>query len=437
MFKHIKNIVYLHGNQKSKQEIKMAVLKIYSDIATQEEKVWYQWYGLDAVCYQDIEKFCEGIPEDDNEIDIRLYCNGGSCMEGWAIYDKLRQSGKDITVTVEGKAASMATVIMMAAEKKKRMCYQNASICVHNPWMDGYYLGQCTADDLQKAADNLREEQNRIRDLYVERCGCGKKEIQDLMDEDKYINPERAKELGLIGKILQPISASARAYRNKEEFFNSKIDMKQDKTEQTEVSKSWLEKVLAFFGKEKPEDVRFDLTLNTANGEQITVERESGNPQVGDKAKPDGAWLMPEGETIVIENGKITEIREEQQGNAAAQAAVSDGEGTRDPTDGRIAELEASVAQLTAERDALQAQLADVQSQLTEAQAHARTKEEERVINAVLKAGGVEALEQWQSQYQPALRTPQTKKAQEQAMSRDETKNAIMEKIAAFNKKKK
>lgn len=409
----------------------MAVLKIYSDIATQEEKVYYQWWGLDAVCYQDIDKFFEGMPEDDNEIDIRMYCNGGSCMEGWAIYDRLRQSGKDISVTVEGKAASMATVIMLAAEKKKRRCFANASFLVHNPWVDAGYLGRATADDLQRAADSLREEQDKIRDVYVERCGCGKKEIQDLMDEDKWINVDRAKELGLVGKVLQPISASASAYKSMEEFFNNNMTTKMNQQTQTEgqaqVSQSWLDKVLKFFGKKTPEEVTFDITLTAADGRQFDVERDEGKPQVGDKAKPDGSYLMPEGETIVIDGGKITEIRPAEDSNASAGVAVGDGRESAEMLAARVAELENSVAELKNERDTLMAQL-------EEAKKNARTDEERRIVDAVQKAGGVEALEKWSSSYKPAHRTPQTKRTDEQAMSREEGKNAIIERMKAFNK---
>lgn len=411
----------------------MATLKIYSDIASQEEKIWYQWYGLDAVCYQDIDKFFEAMPEDDNEIDIRLYCNGGSCMEGWAIYDRLRQSGKDISVTVEGKAASMATVIMLAAEKKKRKCFANASFLVHNPWCDAGYLGRATADDLQRAADNLREEQEKIRDLYVERCGCGKKEIQDLMNEDKWIYPERAKELGLVGKVLMPISASASAYRSKEEFFNFNNKTMGNQTQTTEqkaqVSQSWLDKVLKFFGKNTPEEVTFDITLTAADGRQFDVERDEGKPQVGDKATPDGSYLMPEGETIVIDGGKITEIRPAEDSNAAAGAADGNGKESAEMLVQRVAELESSVAALETERDTLKAKL-------EEAKKNARTEEEQRIVDAVRKAGGVEALEQWSSTYKPAQRTPKTNRADEEALSREEGKNAIMERMKAFDKKK-
>ena len=420
----------------------MAILKIYSDITSKEDKVWYQWFGLDAVCFEDVDKFCESIPEDDNEIDIRLFCNGGSCMEGWAMYDRLRQTGKDITVTVEGKAASMATVILMAAKKEKRRCYQNASLCVHNPWMDAYYLGQATADDLQKAADNLREEQNRILDLYVERCGCDRDEMQALMDEDKYIDPERAKELGLVGEILQPISASKSIFS---EQIKQLMQMEQNK-EEVKVSKGWLDKVLAFFGKKNPEDVTFDMTLNSADGTQITVEREEGNPQVGDKASPDGSWLMPDGQTIVIEGGKITDIipADQNQGNAGgAQVTNASGEETGAPQAEEVAQLQASIAALEAERDQLQAQLTeaqgqvtDLQAQLTEAQAQAITEEQQRLLSALELAGGEQALAKISSQYEPATREPNTRQAQQQGMTRQEGKDAILSKLKAMKGKK-
>ena len=424
----------------------MAILKIYSDITSKEDKVWYQWFGLDAVCFEDVDDFCNSIPEDDNEIDIRIFCNGGSCMEGWAMYDRLRQTGKDISVTVEGKAASMATVIMMAAPKEKRKCYQNASLCVHNPWMDGYHLGQATADDLQKAADNLREEQNRILDLYVERCGCNRDEMQALMDEDKYIDPERAKELGLVGEILQPISASKSVFND---LIIKARQMEQNKTQEgkAQVSQGWLDKVLAFFGKTKPEDVTFDITLSAADGTQITVEREEGEPQVGDKASPDGSWLMPEGETIVIDGGYITEIIPADQnkgnGEGGASGMSSEGRGTENPLEAKVTELQATVAQLEAERDQLQAQLTeaqgqvtDLQAQLQQAQAKAITEEQQRLLNALELAGGEAALAQISSQWQPQQREPKTAQVQKQGMSREEGKNAILSRLNAVKGKK-
>lgn len=57
------------------------------------------------------------------------------------------------------------------------------------------------------------------------------------------------------------------------------------------------------------------LDLSTADGGTLTVEREEGDPQVGDTASPDGEHLMPDGSTIVVEGGVISEIRDPEEEN--------------------------------------------------------------------------------------------------------------------------
>ena len=61
----------------------MAKLRIYNDIDSQDNKFWYQWWGGDCVYFQDIDAFAASIPKDDDSIDMRIFCNGGSVVEGW------------------------------------------------------------------------------------------------------------------------------------------------------------------------------------------------------------------------------------------------------------------------------------------------------------------------------------------------------------------
>lgn len=379
----------------------MAILKLYNDIQTEQEKNICQWWGdVEGVCYKDIDEFIGQMDKDDNEIDIRIFCDGGSVLEGWAIYDKLRATGKEITATIEGKAASMATVILMAAPKERRKAYKSAQVCVHNPWVPGYSLGeQMTADDLQKAADNLKEQQEKILDLYVERCGCDRDEMQALMDEDKYIDVERAKELGIIGEIIAPASA-----KKKGVMFNNKKEMQmaEVKDEKVEVKASVWERIKAKLGIEKVEDLETDevkgMDLSTADGGTLTVEREEGDPQVGDKASPDGEHAMPDGSTIVVKDGVISEIK------------PKDGkEEDDDEKDDKDAEIEA----LKQENEELKGKLAI-------AEAKAKTTDELRILNAVKIAGGEKALAKLSSNYKPEGRKPEGKRVQEQVEAKSE-----------------
>ena len=371
----------------------MAVIKIYNDIQTEDEKAESRFWGLsEGICFKDIDEFCESIPEDDNEIEVRLHCSGGSCIEGWSIYDRLRATGKEITCIVEGNAASMATVILMSAPKERRKAYNSAQICVHNPWVQNWCLDNAlTADDLKKHENALREQQEKILNLYVERCGCDKEEMQALMNEDKYIGVEEAKQLGLISEIIAPISA-----RKQNRVLNNKKQeqMKKKKDEKVEVKASVLNRVLAKLGLTSIEEFAKGMELSATDGTVLTIEREEGEPQVGDVASPDGEFVMPDGKTIVVENGVITEIKEDSKG------AKNEGEDEQT----RIEELEKEVEEL-------KERIVELEKENETAKANAKTTEDLRILNAVKIAGGEKALAKISSNYKPDGRKPDGSKA--------------------------
>lgn len=388
----------------------MAKLKIYNDITTEEEAIFYQWDGRQSVCFKDVDTFCESIPEDDNVIDLRIFCDGGNVIEGWAIYDRLRATGKDISVIVEGKAASMATIIMMAAPKDKRKAYSNTIFKVHNPWIDGFYLHEVNADGLRKAADDLQREQDKMLDLYEERCECSREEMQALMDEDKWIGTDEAIRMGLIAEVIPPISAKANYVINK--------NMK-NKKNMVSVEQTWLDKVLSYFGKAKVEDVVFGLSLTTTDGQTINVEREEGEPQVGDAASPDGTFTLEDGRIITIENGVITDIK-------SAVSGTGDGDGGNGgettATDDDVDALRSRVAELEAE-------VANLKSQLEESAKNAKSAEDKAILSAVKLAGGIKALDKLKSNYNPVQRNAMSGKVQEHAMGREEGCKAILANI--------
>lgn len=381
----------------------MAVLKIFNDIQTENEKNFCKYFGeAEGVCFKDVDEFCEAIPKGDNAIDVRIHCDGGSVVEGWGIYDRLRATGKDITCTVEGNAASMATVILMAAPKERRRAYKNAQICVHNPWVPSYALGNTlTAAELEKAASDLKETQEKMLDLYVERCECNRDEMQALMDEDKYIGVDRAMELGLIGEIIAPASAKKQGL-----VFNNKKEKKMaEKNEKVEVKASLLDRALAKLGLKNIEELAKGLDLSTSDGQTLTVEREDGEPQIGDKASPDGTFEMPDGKTIVVKDGVITDIQTSSSGGDEG------GEGS---------ELEKRVAELENEVKELQEKLESSENARKQAEAMAKTQEDLRILNAVKIAGGEKALANISSSYKPEPRKPEGTNASKKAEGQED-----------------
>lgn len=364
----------------------MATLKIFNDIVGEEEKIMLQnWEGMDGVCYKDIDEFISSMADDDNVIDIRIHCRGGDCVEGWAIYDKLRRSGKKITCTVEGECSSMATIILLAAPLERRFAYKNAHFCIHNPAlccpeMDWYT--RLTADNLEKnidqlkvQADNLRMEEKKMLDLYVQRTTATRSELVALMALDTYVGTQEAIEMGFISKTLSPLTASkTRTFTNiKSKQFTAM------KKKFVKVESSKLNRLLAKAGLRRMSDLRMKaMVITAADGSELTVDREEGDPQVGDTASPDGEFVLDDGTVIMVEEGIITDI-----------IPAGDGETTAEGDELDENELVEEVETLTEQNEQLEERVTELEEEL-EAKRGARVlSSDERVILAkVAKAGG-------------------------------------------------
>lgn len=347
----------------------MAVLKIHSDIVDEETRQMNLfWIGVDGTSFDSVDAFIESIPEDDNNIELRLNCRGGNCMEGWTIYDKLRSTGKEITAIIEGKCASMASVLLLAAPKERRYAYQNATLLIHNPYIPPYTLADAyDAEDLRRMAEDLEAETTKIVNLYVDRTGSEEDVLRALMAEDKFVDMDKAKELGFISEVKPPISAKE---KQPKKWNHSKINnMNQEK--KVTVAQAFQMLGVAL-GVVKAPIVSLDLS--TADGSTLTVEREDGEPQVGDTASPDGEHLMPDGSTIVVEGGVIAEIRDPEEENN------------------------------NDELDAANARIVELEAELTSLRAQAKSQDELVILNKVKTMGGLEGLKKIASSYVPDAR---------------------------------
>ena len=370
----------------------MAKLFINKDIVADADKM-ENWYltGVDGMSFSDVQDFLGWVAPDDNHIDIELHSCGGDVTEGYAIYDALRATGKEISATVVGRCASMATVILLAAPIERRKMYPHAKILIHSPYCSGID-GSIDIAALESLKAGLEAEREKMLSLYVERCGVDRRLLEEQMAKETWFGGEVAKQLGFVSEVIMPKSAKV--------VTNNKVMTKKEK--EVTVSKSLLDRVLAKCGYAKIEDVpAVALELTTAGGDVLTVEREEGDPQVGDSASPDGEHVMPDGKTIVVTDGVITEIREAEEGNDETAALEA-----------RIAELEQQVSDLTA---------------------NAKTEDEINILAAVENAGGIEKLTKAAaSKYIPSGRAPQVK-----GKPAGEKESKIEKKLAAFYEKNK
>ena len=355
----------------------MAKLKIYSDIVDEECKAFMAFGGLSGMSFLDIDKFIDSIPTDDAEINLTINCRGGMTDQALAMYDALRATGKTISAEVIGECSSSATLLLLAARKDLRKAHPNASILIHNPYISGYVEGD--AKRIGNIAEDLENVRNQFLDIYVERTGADRETLSQMMDEDKPMDVAKAIELGFISEEIVPISASNKnpIIKDKKMSFKAKLD----------------NAIKAF----KDAFAVMSMSLETADGKTLELEKESGEPVVGDVVlSEDGEYLMPDGNTIVVEDGVITEIRsaevvvEETEAERGEETEQPDTKEIESEKDAEIDRLKAEIAEKDAEIDRLKKELEDAQSQ-------AKSEDENKILNMVAVAGGMEWLNGVQS----------------------------------------
>ena len=356
----------------------MAKLKIYSDIVDEETKMFLAWGGLDAMSFNDIDQFIGTIAEDDGNIHLVINCRGGMTDQALAMYDALRATGKEISAEVIGECSSSATLLLLAARADMRKAHPNASILIHNPYISGYVEGD--AKRIGNIAESLEDVRNKFLDIYVERTHASREELSALMDEDKPMNVAKAIELGFISEEILPISAA-----NK----NPKIiDKKMN------VRKKIIDALAKALGV-------YAMTLETADGKVLELEKESGEPVVGDVVvSEDGDYLMPDGSVIVVEGGAIIEIRPAEEEVVEETPDDERGEESNEELErnAELSEKDAEIDRLKAEIAQKDAEIDRLREELNNANANAKSDDDIAMIDMVNNAGGMEWLKSVQSQ---------------------------------------
>lgn len=115
---------------------------------------------------------------DAKKITLNLDSPGGACNDGFTIYDAITATKATITANVIGLAASMASVIMLAA--KTIRIAENGRVMIHR--VTGGAYGN--ADDLDAAAEVTKKFEDRIVALYVKRTGKAEDAIREFMKAD-------------------------------------------------------------------------------------------------------------------------------------------------------------------------------------------------------------------------------------------------------------
>lgn len=161
-----------------------ADLYFFGDINSESLGEWQKYYPEDKAP-KDVQDFLDQL-ENVSKICVHINSGGGSVFGGIAIYNILSRYNAEITVYVEGLAASIASVIAMAGDKI--IIPSNAQMMMHKP--SSYAWGN--ADDLRKEAEVLDGCQKVILNTYMKHAkeGVTEEEINELIDAETWHNGE-------------------------------------------------------------------------------------------------------------------------------------------------------------------------------------------------------------------------------------------------------
>lgn len=131
--------------------------------------------------------------------DITVWINspGGDCIAAAQIYNMLMEYKGNVTVKIDGIAASAASVIVMAGTK---VCVSPVSMMmIHNPMTA--VMGN--AGEMQKAIDMLSEVKESIMNAYEIKTGMSRTKLSHLMDAETWMDANSAIEMGFADEIMQ------------------------------------------------------------------------------------------------------------------------------------------------------------------------------------------------------------------------------------------
>ncbi len=262
------------------------------------EQIGKSFWSDDGIGAKQFVKDLDALDVD--EIQLHINSPGGNVFEGNTIYNALKQHKAKVTVTVDGVAASIASVIAMAGDHVRMP--ENAMMMIHDPL--GIVVGNSAA--MRKQAEALDKIKQSIVSAYMTRTTEDRSKIESMMSRETWLTAEEAVEIGFADEVMKDVGAQNFAFDILSQYRNIPTQ------------------VLAMLGSEnKPQlkkEPKMEITLdvirekhpNIANAliEEGKAEgRKEGAQAERDRIKAVRAQSLPGHESLIeamIEDGTTT-----------------------------------------------------------------------------------------------------------------------------------
>lgn len=186
--------------------------KMYELLIDKEigEDWWEKYSGVsEEISAAFVREKLAAFPTGETELQITIDSPGGDVFEGITIFNIIRDFARnhpDVTITtyIQGMAASMASIIALAAnavnpDKNKIVAEDNSVYMLHNSW--GIVIGN--ANDMREGMEWFQKIDDVMRDVYTRRTGKADDEIKGMMDAETWLFGEEILNAGFIDSIKE------------------------------------------------------------------------------------------------------------------------------------------------------------------------------------------------------------------------------------------
>lgn len=143
------------------------------------------------------QMFREELMYGSGDITVWINSPGGDCVAAAQIYNMLREYVGKVTVKIDGIAASAASVIAMAGDTV--LMSPVSMMMIHNPMTIAFG----DSGEMQRAIDMLKSVKDSIINAYELKTGMSRTKLAHLMDEETWMDANKAIELGFADEVIQ------------------------------------------------------------------------------------------------------------------------------------------------------------------------------------------------------------------------------------------
>lgn len=152
----------------------------------------------DAISAKSFSEELKKLPATVKNIELRVNSGGGSVFEGMSIYERLKNHSAKVTAYVDGLAASIASIIIMAADEI--VMGEGGMLMIHKPLVMTYG----NADEHERMIDILDKIESQMITIYSKKSGMSRSEISAALTKETWYTAEQAVEM----KLANSVSAS-------------------------------------------------------------------------------------------------------------------------------------------------------------------------------------------------------------------------------------